>query len=390
MINKSGSQRTGFGSLVKFLVSGLMAVCSVFYCTPASSQTQVGSVSAPSSQAVSDYQLLVSRAIEYLRVQGQASDGSFSAQTGVGPTALVASGLLAVGVPREEPVVAKALGYVLRHVRPDGGIYADGSRHQNYDTCIAIVALSRANKDGKYDQQIKAGEAYVKQQQWDQGEGKDPSDPFYGGAGYGSKARPDLSNTSFMIDALHELGRGADDEAIQRALVFVTRCQNLESPLNTTPAATKVNDGGFFYTTAGGGESMAGVDASGGLRSYGSMTYAGLKSMIYAGVTPDDPRVKAAVSFLRKNYTVDTNPNMGQSGHFYYLQTMAKALAAVGEKQFADQTGKAHEWKSEIVGKLKSLQQPNGSWVNTDVRWMEGDPNLVTAYALLTLASCKP
>ncbi len=26
---------------------------------------------------------------------------------------------------------------------------------------------------------------------------------------------------------------------------------------------------------------------------------------------------------------------------------------------------------------------------NAEVRWMEGDPNLVTAYALLTLANCK-
>ena len=30
---------------------------------------------------------------------------------------------------------------------------------------------------------------------------------------------------------------------------------------------------------------MAGNDAGGGLRSYASMTYAGLKSMIYAGLT---------------------------------------------------------------------------------------------------------
>ena len=31
------------------------------------------------------------------------------------------------------------------------------------------------------------------------------------------------------------------------------------------------------------------------LRSYGGMTYAGLKSMAYAKLTRDDPRVKAAV-----------------------------------------------------------------------------------------------
>ena len=363
-------------------VIGLTLVSSLFSCVAARAQE--------STTARRDYQEMIQRGVEYLRVQGQADDGSFSSSTGVGPTALVATALLSVGVPPEDPMVAKSLTYLLKHVHADGGIYADGSRHQNYDSCLALVALSKANQQGKYDEQIKKCEAFIKGQQWDEGEGKDPSDPFYGGAGYGSKARPDLSNTSFMVDALHDLGRGADDEAIQRALVFVTRCQNLESPANTTAAAAKVNDGGFFYTTASGGESMAGTTPEGGLRSYGSMTYAGLKSMIFAGVSKDDPRVKAAISFLQKNYTVDSNPGMGQSGHFYYLHTMSKALNAVGGNEFADAEGKSHAWSAEIRAKLKAMQQPNGSWVNSQVRWLEGDPNLVTGYALLTLANCKP
>ena len=38
------------------------------------------------------------------------------------------------------------------------------------------------------------------------------------------------------------------------------------------------------------------------------MTYAGLKSFLYAGVSKDDPRVKAAVEWVRKHYTVTENP----------------------------------------------------------------------------------
>lgn len=335
-----------------------------------------------------DYRAQIKKAVEFLRTQ-QADDGSFSAQTGVGPTALVAASLLAVDIPVQDPVVAKSLAFLMKHAQSDGGIYASGSRHQNYDSCIALVALSKANKDGKYTDQLKKLEAFVKQQQWDEGENQKPSDAFYGGAGYGSKARPDLSNTGFLVEALHELGRDGDDEAIQRALMFVTRCQNLESPQNNTPLATKVNDGGFFYTTANGGESMAGKDENGGLRSYGSMTYAGLKSMIYAGVSKDDPRVKAAVTFLQKNYSVDSNPGMGQAGHFYYLQTMSKALKAFGANEFTDAAGKSHAWRAEVISKLGEMQKENGSWVNSEIRWMEGDPNLVTAYALLTLSNCK-
>lgn len=342
----------------------------------------------PKTATAPDVQAPIRKAVDYLRTQ-QADDGSYSAQTGVGPTALVAASLLSVGVPAQDPVVGKALAYLMKHAQADGGIYANGSKHQNYDSCIALVALSKANKDGKYSEQLKKLEAFIKKQQWDEGEDKKPDDAFYGGAGYGSKARPDLSNTGFLVEALHELGRDGEDEAIKRALMFVSRCQNLESPLNNTPAATKVNDGGFFYTTANGGESMAGTDENGGLRSYGSMTYAGLKSMIYAGVSKDDPRVKAAVTFLQKNYSVDQNPGMGQAGHFYYLQTMSKALKAFGADSFTDGSGKSHAWRTEVINKLTSLQRENGSWVNSEVRWMEGDPNLVTAYALLTLSNCR-
>ncbi len=336
------------------------------------------------------YRTLVNRSVEYLKVRGQAADGSFSAAAGVGPTALVVSALIAVDVPAENPMVGKALQYLEANVQSDGGIYKPDSKHRNYDTCLAMVAFAGANRGGKYDQVVAKAEAYVRGIQWDEGEGKSPDDMFYGGAGYGSSARPDLSNTSFMIDALKSLGNGPEDEAIQKALQFVSRCQNLESPHNNAPQSALINDGGFFYTVADGGESKAGNEPNGGLRSYGSMTYAGLKSMIFAGVSKDDPRVKAAVSFLRKHYDLESNPGVGQQGLFYYYHTMAKSLDALGDATFADEAGTDHKWKDELRLKLAQLQLADGSWINENTRWMEGDPNLVCGYALLALAYCKP
>ncbi len=353
---------------------------------PGTSDDELAKVTNPAEQ----YQTMVNRAVEYLKVRGQADDGSFSGAAGVGPTGLVVSALVSVGAKAEDPVVAKALKYLEANVQPDGGIYKIESKHRNYDTCLVMVAFASVNKNGKYDALIKKAEAFVKDIQWDEGEGKEKSDMFYGGAGYGSSSRPDLSNTSFMIDALKSLGNGPEDEAIQKALQFVSRCQNLESPANNSPHATKINDGGFFYTVAGGGESKAGNEENGGLRSYGSMTYAGLKSMIYAGVSKDDPRVKAATEFLRKNYDLESNPGMGLQGLFYYYHTMAKALDAFGEKSFADSKGVKHVWKDELRVKLATLQLADGSWVNENTRWMEGDPNLVCGYALLALSYCKP
>ena len=331
---------------------------------------------------------LIAKGVDYL-TKAQADDGSFSKESGTGITSLVATALLRTGRAPEEPVVAKALEYLLQFVQSDGGIYQPGSTHRNYETCLAVVCLDLANRDKKYDQMIARAEAYIKQVQWDEGEGISPEDPSYGGAGYGSHSRPDLSNTSFLIDTLQELGRGDDDPAIQRALVFVSRCQNLKSKHNDTKFAELSPDGGFYYTIAAGGESQAGSEEDGGLRSYGSMTYAGLRSMIFAGVNADDPRVQAAYEWAQKNYTLDENPGLADSGLYYYYHTFAKSLDAVGKPELVDDQGQPHTWREELIAELAERQQPDGSWKNSNVRWLEGDPNLVTSYVLLALAYCR-
>lgn len=62
---------------------------------------------------------------------------------------------------------------------------------------------------------------------------------------------------------------------------------------------------------------------------------------------------------------------------------------AVGKPELVDDAGKSHDWKSELVAHLAKLQQPDGSWVNAQPRWLENDPNLVTGYVLLALSYCK-
>jgi squalene-hopene/tetraprenyl-beta-curcumene cyclase len=335
------------------------------------------------------YSQIVSKAVEYLKT-AQAPDGSYSKQTGPAVTALITTGLLRHGRTVTDPQIANSLKFLEGYVRPDGGIY-DGEFYRNYETCLAMGCFAEANKDGRYNQILANAEKFVKANQWDGEEGHDISSPNYGGAGYGRSKRPDLSNTSFMLDALKSIGKGADDPAVQRALVFVSRCQNLESPKNTTPFPAKNPDGGFYYTPAAGGVSQAGKTDNGGLRSYASMTYAGLKSMIFAGVGPNDPRVKAAFDWAKKHYDLASNPGMGASGLYYYYHTFAKALATMQVDVCEDAAGMKHDWRRELVQELAKRQQANGSWINTESdRWLEGDPNLVTGYALLTLDYCRP
>jgi squalene-hopene/tetraprenyl-beta-curcumene cyclase len=331
----------------------------------------------------------VNRAVEFLRTKGQAADGSYSGATGPGVTCVVTAGLLRSGRSPDDPLVVKSLKYLESFVQPDGGIYQTGTFYTNYESCLAILVFSEANRDGRYAKLIKNADRFVKGMQWDETEGVDRTAVNYGGGGYGRKKRPDLSNTNFLVDALKAAGNGPDDEAMKKALVFVSRCQNLESEHNTTPFAAKNPDGGFYYTPAAGGESMAGKTPEGGLRSYGSMTYAGLKSMIYAGVGPDDPRVKAAFAWIQKHYDLTVNPNMGTSGLYYYYQVFAKALDAMRVDTIEDASGTRHEWRRELAAELLKRQQPDGSWVNKDNRWLEGEASLVTGYALLTLSYCR-
>lgn len=330
---------------------------------------------------------LVAKGVAFLRT-AQAEDGSFSSHAGPGITALVAASMLQNGHDRSEPVVAKAIDYVLKHQQEDGGIYGKGSRYRNYETSLAVMCLTEANSDGKYNDIVQKADRYLRKLQWDKDEGHDIDSPNYGGGGYGSHSRPDLSNTSFLIDALKAAGAGEDDPALQKALIFVSRTQNLESEHNATEFAAKVNDGGFYYTPAAGGSSQAGETPNGGLRSYASMTYAGLKSMLYAGVDADDQRVKAATRWISQHFSLDENPGMGQQGLYYYYHTFAKALDALGEEEFVEADGTRHQWRDELVAKLAELQNKDGSWMNPNDRWMEADPNLVTGYALLALSYC--
>ena len=248
---------------------------------------------------------MVGQGVRFLE-GAQSEDGSYSSHAGTGVTSLITTALMRNGRTPQDPLVARSLKYLESQAHSNGGIYAEGSNHRNYETCLAVFCFAEANRDGKgkYDELLKKADKFLKGLQWDEEEGHESSSTSYGGAGYGNHSRPDLSNTSFLIDALKELGNEADDDAIQRALVFVSRCQNLETEHNQTEWAAKNPDGGFYYTVAAGGSSQAGNTPEGGLRSYGSMTYAGLKSMIYAGVGKDDPRVQAAREWITENYTL--------------------------------------------------------------------------------------
>jgi squalene-hopene/tetraprenyl-beta-curcumene cyclase len=202
-----------------------------------------------------------------------------------------------------------------------------------------------------------------------------------------------MSNMQFFLDALKANGAKTDDPAIQKALIFVSRCQNFESEHNRMPFLAQNAgglDGGFIYYNQPDLDAGQGAREVEGLRSYAGMTYAGLKSMIYAGLTKEDKRVKAALDWIAKNYSVKENPGRGTAGLYYYYQTMAKTLELQKLVDFEDAEGKKHNWRADLLEHLIQAQKENGSWVNDNSQYMENDANLVTGFALLALALCQP
>ena len=333
----------------------------------------------------------IAKGIVYLK-KSQLADGGWSMVAGgkeshLGITTVVAYGLLAVGLPANDPVVTKAVAYIVRYAKDDGGIYDKGLR--NYTTSIGVMVLKAAGEE-KYKEPIAKALAFLKDLQWGKGQGLQPESADFGGAGYGKYKRPDLSNTAWFIEAMKTLGVEKDDPAMENARIFVSRTQAGEAAKGYWIGDGK---GGFVYTPHGGGESKAGeftLPSGGkGLKAYGSMTYAGFLSLIYSGLERDDPRVKAAFDWAQLHWTLEENPELGMQGYYYYLMTLGKSLRAYGATQIVDEQGTAHDWRKELSAKLMAIQKPDGSWANDkSERWYEGNPALATPYALIALDAC--
>ena len=289
--------------------------------------------------------------------------------------------------------IEKGFTWLLAQQKEDGGIYNRGLTV--YNTATAVTALVASGREN-YEPAIVRARKHLIDQQWDVGQPKETDDGNDGGIGYGSKIdRSDMSNTYLAIEALAlskkviEDGKHGDQPDLDwdAAVTFLSRCQNLEKTNDREWASDDAkNKGGFIY---GPNETKAGEEklpnGRTALRSYGSISYAGLLSFIYAKVSATDPRVVAVKEWLGKNYTLDENPGMGAQGLYYYYQTMSKALAAANVGTLELEGGKQADWRKDLGEKILATQREDGSWVNANGRWMESNPVLVTAYTVMSL-----
>jgi len=297
---------------------------------------------------------------------------------------------------RTDMALEKGLTYLETFVKPDGGIYRE--QLKNYTTSVCLLAFV-ATEESQYRTIIRDAKEFLIRFQLDENEDVGSNHPFYGGIGYGGDDRPDLSNTQFALEAIRAaeiyersgLGAAGQHSTLadlaqvplgahwRKALIFLGRTQNVKS-INDMPYA--MDDGGFIYETGHYKDERS--------HSYGSMTYAGLKSLLFAQVDRDDVRVRRAVEWIGRHYTVEENPGFGTTSLYYYYMTAAKCLNELGQEIIRDDDGTDHYWRKELIEKLLSLQHEDGYWVNADGRYWENIKDLATAYAVTAIKFALP
>ena len=355
----------------------------------------------------------IDKGLDWLASQ-QQTNGVWSEPSFPALTALPAWAMAGAGREVDRPRIAKAVAFVKSQSREDGGIYAivpgrRGGVLGTYNTAIAMTALHYCDKAGSVRVIQKARE-YVAATQ------VTGEDEYRGGFGYEKNSREgttltrsaapkpyaDLNNSAWVISAmrvtqdvedLRPAGEKKVDVDWDAALGFVDRMQLKKGQEGLNPG----DEGGFLYKPvvnkpvddSKNSKNVPKVGKSGKpfLRSYGSITYSGLLSMIYAQVSRDDPRVVSAIDYARRHWTVDENPGMGQQGVYYYFTIMARALSLVDVNVLpaAEEGGKPVAWRDELIEKVLELQDKDGHWANPNNRFMEGNPILSTSYGVLTL-----
>lgn len=354
--------------VIKRCIAAVIAAIYVFIILGVPSQSAWGEVDTDFKERIKKS---MDGGLHWLR-NNQQENGSWSDNVGI--TSLVV--MAYVKSPRnyneeDDPFVRKGLAFIMKNVRPDGSIYKD--HPPSYNTALAILALE-STKNPKYKETIKKAQDYLIRHQSDEEEGYMPSDKYYGGIGYGGDERPDLSNLQFAVEALSVSGVSPDNPVWEKAIKFISRCQN-NSESNDQSWAK--DDGGFIYSP---NETFVPDYVS-----YGSMTFAGLKSLIFSSVDREDPKIQSAIEWVKKHYTVDENPNFDHQALYYYYYSFARALSIYGERVITTMDGTKHDWYKDLAEKLISLQSKDGYWVNTVPKFWEVNKDLVTAYSILSL-----
>ena len=380
----------------RIVVSLVLLITVTVIFVQAKSKSAV--INAQGSSAVLDISLkqeinaAIDRGLDWLAAN-QKDDGSWSDPNFPALTALPTWAFARSNHQSSKTAVPKAVAFLKSNVQPDGGIYRKvpgrkGGGLGNYNTAICMTAL-HGTGDKSLTRIVQNARTFIAQ-------GQHRGDDLYtGGFGYdkaNNRAYADLMNTLYAAEAMR-LTQDVEDTrpaSEKKAEIDWKATAEFVSKLQNNAAAGKDHEGGFISmpseSKAGSTTNENGVEV---LRSYGSMTYAGMLALIYADVDRDDPRVRSAFDWSCKNWTLDENPGMGAQGLFFFYNIISRSLSASGADMVPEKDGTYINWRKELARRIISMQtiEPNGQgyWINKEGRFWERNSVLVTAYSILAL-----
>lgn len=387
-------------------MSRLLCFSSVFALFCAGCCARAEPEVSPDTSAAIDQ--AVEQGVRFL-LSRQDADGAWrSTQYGTfkDPTALtplVADALARSRLPQAVSACAAGARLLAKWAPRDGSDVPDFS-YPIYTAGFAIDFLC-ADLDRQEAAQISRWARFLAARQMSEELGWSPDDPSYGGWGYAKDlprkplpplrllpvAESNLSATAFVLTALRQAGHKPEEPLFRKALVFLGRCQNWSEKPRTPESA--FDDGGFFFIPNDPTRNKAGqtgTESDGGPRyaSYGSATADGLRALAACGVSEEDPRLRAARTWLLNNYRPDRHPGSynadreeNRSGlYFYYAFSVSRALGSEVEDQ---------ERRASLIRVLLKRQQKDGSWSNPNLTMREDDALVATSFSLLAIAACR-
>ncbi|MFC1498510.1 prenyltransferase/squalene oxidase repeat-containing protein [Verrucomicrobiota bacterium] len=335
----------------------------------------------------------IDRSLDWL-ADKQKKDGSWSNGDFPALTALSLQSFAKGSHPKQKEVIDKAVKYILSHVQKNGGIYKKiegrkGGGLSNYNTAICMTAL-HSTGDKSLTRVIQNARKFIA------GTQHLGDDDYKGGFGYDRKTGreyTDLLNTFYSLQGMATTADVEDTRPKGEQKVDINWAETVKyiERMQNKPESGKNDAGGFFYkpdeSKAGTTTNKQGVVV---LRSYGSMTYAGLLAMIYANVSREDTRVQSAFKWSAEHWSLEENPGMGAQGLYFFYNVLTKSLSSYGADLIPREDGSYVNWKIELAKKLVSSQKidpetGHGYWINQEGRFWEQDPVLCTAYAVLAL-----
>jgi len=326
------------------------------------------------------------KGLDWLVTQ-QKENGSWSNESYPAMTALCLWALTTDNSDKYDKQKEKAAKFIASFAQKDNGIYKTptGGRGSGglstYNTGICMTALYKYNKL-KYRDIILNARKFIAASQI-QGDSSSS-----GGFGYNipndeQRDRPDLSNTAWVLQAMRTTQDLEEFRKGERVDIDWDKAKSYVEKLQIQDGKDK---GAFGYSETG--ERTQQPNSKIPLKTFGSMTYAGLESLIFADVKKTDPMIISTIQWIGDNWTLQENPGMGEKGIFYYYNVLSKALELYnGPIKLSD--GKTLDWQKQLQDKLVADQKQNGSWVNTDGQFWETDPILVTSYCLISLSYTK-